>query len=415
MIYAYNSDNTDILIGENNFIWTSFIGTKINFKYLFNPINQGDDNSYNLELERLSSTKISFEYNLQRISFNKTQAKNTQKYSLSQTLVYSKNNIITSSEILSICGNLDTNEICSLTMSFSPLDKTKETSFSFYLNKNNKNYARILTQETLINSVDSNKVQYYYIELNKKYDTEIILNSFGNDLEIYYEISKDKTKSVIPFSSFKEAKNYQQIHLSKNDYSSCGSYCRLYIGVHMPVTDKEMSTTFSLNYFYVDGTKQQTNIMLPLNYQSRYKFGNLDQITYKLQSYEKSNLVLELSSESKNTEFIASVTNPAKQLKSGEKLIITNVEGQITISIPNPGQDTVYRLKASSIGKTVNIYPLLSSFSEECLIENKDACYYSIDITPDMDYKHLFFFVPESEDIYMSIQEFNYGYIEKPD
>ena len=414
MIYAYNSDNTDNLIGENNFIWTSFIGTKINFRYLFNPI-QGDDNSYNLELERLSSTKISFEYNLQRISFNKTQAKNTQKYSLSQTLVYSKNNIITSLEILSICGNLDTNEICSLTMSFSPSDKTKETSFSFYLNKNNKNYARILTQETLINSVDSNKVQYYYIELNKKYDTEIILNSFGNDLEINYEISKDKTKSVIPFSSFKEAKNFQQIHLSKNDYSSCGSYCRLYIGVHMPVTDKEMSTTFSLNYFYVDGTKQQTNIMLPLNYQSRYKFGNLDQITYKLQSYEKSNLVLELSSESKNTEFIASVTNPAKQLKSGEKLIITNVEGQITISIPNPGQDTVYRLKASSIGKTVNIYPLLSSFSEECLIENKDACYYSIDITPDMDYKHLFFFVPESEDIYMSIQEFNYGYIEKPD
>ena len=59
---------------------------------------------------------------------------------------------------------------------------------------------------------------------------------------------------------------------------------------------------------------------------------------------------------------------------------------------------------------------MLSSFSEECSIENKDsACYYSIDITPDMDYKHLFFFVPESEDIYISIQEFNYGYIEKPD
>ena len=420
MIYAYNSDNTDILIGENNFIWTSFIGTKINFKYLFNPINQGDDNSYNLELERLSSTKISFEYNLERISFDKTQAENIQKYSLSQTIVSNKNNIITSSQILSICGNLTTNEICSLTMSFSPSDKTKETSFSFYLNKNSKNYARILTQEALINSVDSNKAQYYYIELNKKYDTEIILNSFGNDLELKYEISKDKSKSVVPFSNFWDAKNYQQIHLSKNDYSSCGSYCRLYIGVHMPATDKEMSTTFSLSYFFVDGTKQQTNIMLPLNYQSRYKFDNLEQITYKLQSYEESNLVLELASESRNIEFTATVTNSGitQNLKSGEKLSFTDVEGEITIAISNPGKDSVLRLKASSIGKIIikPIYPMLSSFSEECSIENKDsACYYSIDITPDMDYKHLFFFVPESEEIYISIQEFDYGYIEKPD
>ena len=188
----------------------------------------------------------------------------------------------------------------------------------------------------------------------------------------------------------------------------------------MPATDKEMSTTFSLSYFFVDGTKQQTNIMLPLNYQSRYKFDNLEQITYKLQSYEESNLVLELGSESRNIEFTAAVTNSGKtqNLKSGEKLSFTDVEGEITIAIsnPDPGKGYVFRLKASSIGKTIikPIYPMLSSFSEECSIENEDsACYYSIDITPDMDYKHLFFFVPESEDIYISIQEFDYGYIEE--
>ena len=421
MIYGYNSDNTDILIGENNYIYSSFIGSQINFKYFFNPNDQNGDNSYNLELERLSKTKISFEYKLERISFDKTQKENTQKDSLSQTLVSNKNNIITSSKILSICSNLNENEICGLTMSIIPSDKTTETNFTFYLNKNSKNYARILTKEnTLINSVNSDKAQYYYIDLDKNYDTEIILNSYGNDLEVKYEINQDKTKSVIPFSNFENPKNYHQIHLSKNDYSTCVSFCRLYIGVHMPKTDNDISTTFSLNYFLVDESNtQKTDIILPLNYQSHYKFDNLEKITYTLWSYDKSNLVLELASESPNIEFTATVTNSGKtqELKSGGKLSFTDAEGEIKILIPNPGKNSIYKIKSSSIGKQLNsqIYPILSSFSEECSIVDKNsACYYLIDKTPDMSHNHFAFFVPESEDIHISIQELDLGFAEKP-
>ena len=421
MVYAYNSDNTDILIGENNYIYSSFIGSQINFKYFFNPNDQNGDNSYNLELERLSNTKISFEYKLERISFDKTQKENTQKDSLSQTLVSNKNNIITSSKILSICSNLNENEICGLTMSIIPSDKSTETDFTFYLNKNSKNYARILTKEnTLINSVNSDKAQYYYIELDKNYDTEIILNSYGNDLEVKYAITQDKTKSVIPFSNFENPKNYHQIHLSKNDYSTCGSFCRLYIGVHMPKTENDISTTFSLNYFLVDESNtQKTDIILPLNYQSHYKFDNLEKITYTLWSYDKSNLVLELASESPNIEFTATVTNSGKtqELKSGGKLSFTDAEGEIKILIPNPGKNSIYKIKSSSIGKQLNsqIYPILSSFSEECSIVDKNsACYYLIDKTPDMSHNHFAFFVPESEDIHISIQELDLGFAEKP-
>ena len=56
------------------------------------------------------------------------------------------------------------------------------------MNKKDKNYACILTNEILKNSINSNEAQYYYKDLNKDYDTEIILNSFGNDLNLNYDI-----------------------------------------------------------------------------------------------------------------------------------------------------------------------------------------------------------------------------------
>ena len=419
MIYTYNSDNTNILLSENTPIWSSFIGSKINFNYYFNPNSVNGDNSYNLEIERLSQTQLSFEYKLERISFDKTQAKNTQKYSFSQTVVSKKSNIITTDKILSICNNLNKNEICGLTMSFIPSSNIKETFFSFYLNKNSNNYAFPLTQETLINSVNSDKAKYYYIDLNKNYDIEIIVNSFGNDLEFNYDISQDKSKTVIPFSNFENAKGFHLIHINKNDYASCGSFCRVYLGVHMPKTEKVSYTSYSISYFFINENKQKSDINLAFNYHSRYKFDNLEEITYTLHSYDASNIVLELSNESSNVNLKGTVTysGNSQQIKPNEKLYINNIQGEVKISIPNPGKDTSYKIKANSIGKKLNsaIYPVLSSFAEKCIIENKNsACYYLVDITSDLNYNHLFLFAPESEEIYISIQELELGYVEKP-
>jgi len=58
---------------------------------------------------------------------------------------------------------------------------------------------------------------------------------------------------------------------------------------------------------------------------------------------------------------------------------------------------------------------MLSSFSEKCSIENKNsACYYLVDITPDINNKGIYFYAPESEDIFISIQELDFGFVEKP-
>lgn len=420
ILYAYNTDNAEILISENTYMHTSYIGSKINFKYFFNPNSENGDNSYNIELERLSSTQVSFEYKIERISFDKTQVENTQKYSLSQPVVSKKNAIITSQQIESICNDLNKNEICGLTLSFTPLSNNIETSFSFYLNKNSKNYAHPLTQETLIDSVNSNTAQYYYIELNKNYDTEIILNSFGNDLELGYDISNDKTKTVIPFSKFENAKNYHLIHITKSELNKCGSFCRLYIGVHLSQTEKELVTTYSINYFFIEEKKQKSDINLAFNYYSRYKFDDIESIAYTLQSHDSSNVIFELSAETPNSELTGTVTysGNSKELKSEEKLSIDNLSGEIKITIINPGKDISFKIKATTIGKKLNapLFSMLSSFSDKCIIEDKNsACYYYIDITPEMaNNNNLLLFVPESEDIYLSIQDLDFGYVEKP-
>ena len=69
------------------------------------------------------------------------------------------------------------------------------------------------------------------------------------------ELEKTRKSAVDDLKGLKEELLALVIYLSKNDYSSCGSYCRLYIGVHMPATDKEMSTTTK---------KNQSQIIFPM-------------------------------------------------------------------------------------------------------------------------------------------------------
>ena len=419
ILYAYNGDYTDILINENNFISTSYIGSRINFVYLFNP-NDNRDNSYNIEIERLSQGKLSFEYKLEKISFEKTQSQNTQKTSLSQTILSKKNNILNEDQILSICDNLDTNEICSLTMSFIPSDTKTENYFNFYLNNNNKNYIRPLTKETLISSINSNKAQYYYIDLNKNFDTEILLNSYGEDLEIKYDIVNDKSKVKVPFDTFGNGNSFNKIHINKNELTSCDKFCRAIIGIHMPKTEKESSTTYSINYLFINNNVQASGIILPLNYDSRYKFDdiNMKEITFTSQIYDTSNIIVEFTNESPNInpELYATIEYSGKTgiVKSGQNINMDKIQGEIKIKIENSILGAIFRLKIASLGKQLSsfVYQILSSYSEKCSITSKESsCYYILDITPDIYYSSsVYLFVPESEDIYISIKDLDLGY-----
>ena len=92
-----------------------------------------------------------------------------------------------------------------------------------------------------------------------------------------------------------------------------------------------------------------------------------------------------------------------------------NIKGlqndRIKITVPNKGKDFSFRVKLANIGKqpSSTVYQMLSSFSETCKIEDKNsACYYIIDKTPDMISNQSFFYLPESEDIYLFIQELDF-------
>ena len=413
-IYAYNIDNTNILFNENSLISSTTKRSNINFKYLFKPISD-DINSYNLEIDRLSQYRFTLEYRIDRISFDKTQAENTEKYSFSQGVISKENSIITSDKILSICNELNSNEICSLTISINPQDNTHASMFSFYLNLNNKDYIRPLTEESIVSSLSSNNAHYFYIDLNKNYDTEILVNSFGDDVELKYDIVKDKTKIVVPFPSFDNGKNYHQLHISKSEYESCGSFCRAIIGVHLPKTKNELNTVYSISYLFRNETNQAFDLLLPINYYARYKFEDLSEIYFSWHAYDyPCNVVLELISESPNIIFNSSVEYKGNKVEliSDQKLNINGLQNdRIKIKVPNKGKDSSFRVKLTSIGKqpSSTVYPMLSSFSETCKIS---ACYYIIDKTPDMVSNQAFFYVPESEDIYLSIQDLDFGFAE---
>ena len=83
-----------------------------------------------------------------------------------------------------ICGSLEQNELCSLNITLNP---TEGSILSLQLNKNGFNKSQKLTDQTLISSVNTKSVQYFYIDVDKNYDTELLINSYGQDLKINYE------------------------------------------------------------------------------------------------------------------------------------------------------------------------------------------------------------------------------------
>ena len=432
ILYAYNSDNTNILLSENTLVNSSFIGKDITFKHIFKPNNEkNNDNSFNIEVERLSQAQFKFQYKLERISFNISESKEYST-SLSSYILAKKNHIISSKQIDNICNSLNQNEICSLSLIFNPYSASEGISFSLYLNKNGNIYARHLIDETLINIINPNTVQYYYIDVFKIYDTEILINSYGQDLQYYYQVknSNEKESSILPFddSFFKSGSNNHKIIIETNDYCS-DEFCRIYLGVKA-IKNKlgnEVPITFEISYLLKEKTTRKTEVKLPLNYFTQYTLdttNDINEIIYSIQTYDSSDLLFELyaikeNENDINSEVVAIFSNKKFTSNECRYLEKNNKPGKLAITI-QPSSPTVtkvtFKFRVSSIGKSTEnqIIPILPYSSEKCEIKQKSACYYTLDISPDNEAEKIYFYIPESEYAYISINELEYGYFSEP-
>ena len=434
IFYSYYEDNANILLSENTLVNASYIGKEITFKHIFKPITEENiDNSFNIEVERFSEKPLKFGYKLERISFNISESKNSISSSLSSYILAKKNNLISSKQINKICGSLGTNEICSLSLTFSSNNILDRFFFSLYLNKNGHNYARHLIDETLINTVNSNSVQYYYIDVFKAYDIEIIINSYGQDLEYSYQIKKliDKESSILPFddSQFKSGSNNHKIIIENSEYGS-DNFCRIFLGVKAIKNKlgKEIPTTFEISYLLKDKTTRKTEVKLPLNYFTQYTLDTINdikEITYSIQTYDISDLFFELYSikdneNDVNYEVTASLSGIKFTSNEGKYFKTGNKPGRFIVTI-EPSSSAItkstFRFRVSSIGKSINnqVIPILPYSSEKCEIKQKSACFYTLDLSSDNEAEKVYFYIPESEYAYISIDELEYGNIIDPE
>lgn len=419
-LFAYNNDNTNILLSENTLVNT-LVEKEITFRHIFKPdLEQNADNSFSVELERLSDSKsLKFEYKLEKISFNSSALKESSNKQFSTYVYAKKANLISNKQIKDVCGSLDQNEVCSLSLILSP-SAQNGNSFSLYLNKNGRNTARHVVNETLINIINQKSIRYYYIDANKDYDTEILINSFGQDLFYKYAVeSADKKENdIIPFekSGFKSSSNYHKIEVAASD---CGSTCRIYLGVYAKENsfDKEVPTTFEISYLLKQKNERKTDIKLPLNYWVQYSFDTLSEIVYSLENYNSGALLLELyaikENLNDNCEVEASYNNEKFTSAEGSKR--TSLKSGSSINIkPKTGEKCRFKFRASSLGKSDDIIvPMLPYSSEKCVItDNKKPCYYALDISPENDVDNVYFYVPETEDAYITIYNVSHGLVE---
>ena len=417
-LFAYNSDNTNILLSENTLVNT-IVEKEITFRHIFKPdLEQNSDNSFSVELERLSDSKsLKFGYKLEKISFNSSESKQSSNKEFSTYVFGKKANLISNKLIKDVCGSLDQNEVCSLSLTLSS-SSSSTYSFNLYLNKNGRNTARHVVNETLINIINQKSIRYYYIDANKDYDTEILINSFGQDLFYKYvvESTDKKENDIIPFekSGFKPSSNYHKIEVAA---SECGSTCRIYLGVYAKENSlaQEVPTTFEISYLLKQKNVKKKDVQLPLNYWVQYTFDTLSEIVYSLESYDAGALLLELyaikENANDNCEVEASFNNVKLTSSEGnKKASLTKSTSSITIK-PKTGEKCRFKFRASSLGKSDDvIVPILPYSSETCVItDNKKPCYYALDISPENDVDSAYFYVPETEDAYITIYKVNHG------
>ena len=147
---------------------------------------------------------------------------------------------------------------------------------SLYLNKNRNKSIRKVSDKTLFSSGSSKSVNYYYIDLNKFNETEVIINLYQQDIEIskpFYFSDNGIEEADLPTEFISLSNYFTFTQLSKED---CGFYCRIYLAVQIPRHNNELYTTFSISYLSKSTQKSETNINLPLNYYSQYSFADSD-------------------------------------------------------------------------------------------------------------------------------------------
>lgn len=423
ILYAYNSDNTNILLSENTLVNGTVNVKEITFRHIFKPdFEQNADNSLSIELERLFDSKsLKFEYKLEKISFDSSASKSSTNSQLSTYVFGKKANLISNKQIKDVCGSSEKNEVCSLTITLS-VNTLNEFSFSLYLNKNSKNIPRHIIDESLINIISQNSIRYYYIDANKDYDTEILINSYGQDLYYKYTVeSGDNLYSKnIKFekTDFKPSSNYHKIQVGSKECSS--SPCRIYLGVYAKEksSDKEASTTYEISYLFKQNNEKKTNVKLPLNYWVQYAFDSLSEITYSLKSFESGKLLLELYTikENENDKCEVEATSSKDTLTSTEgykKISIGKEDVSFTIKSKTKDSKCKFRFRASTVARDNIIVPLLPYSSEKCvIIKNSDACYYTLDISPENEADNVYFYIPETEDAFISVSEVEHGSVE---
>ena len=294
------------------------------------------------------------------------------------------------------------------------------------MNKNGINSPRHLVGDTLINTINQQNARYYYIDVNKEYQTEILINSFGQDLLYNCVVeSGDKIESeIIPFkkTDFKSSSNYHKIDVS--DYSKCsGTACRIYLGVYAKENslDKEVPTTFEISYLLKQKNVKKTDVRLPLNYWAQYSFDTISEITYSLESYDTGKLLLELytikENKDDNCEVEASSSKDTLSSKEGYKEItITKEELSFTIKQTTKNNKCKFRFRASTVGREDLVVPILPYSAEKCIInKSKKACYYALDVSPENEADFSYFYVPESEDVYLSVLAVEHGLVDNQD
>ena len=410
-LFAYYP-NDNILLSENT-LFNATISNNITFVHLFKPNNADNyDNSLNIELEKLNEIPITFAYGLKKLSFDglsNSRSSDISKHKLnSRKIRYISNN-----EINKYCGSLKENEMCQLTMNFEPSSTSTlstPSKFSLNLNANSRYISKEIHNNNLISSVNGKTAQYFYIDIiNKNNNIELIINSYGQDVKIHYEVknTKQDDSKILPLNlDFTSGSSKHQIQIEKNKFSKCTDFCRLYIGVISSQTKntEEISTIFSIGYHYYNDEKTSiSEIYLPLNYWAQYTFNSLNEIKfYVLNPINKAQLIFELylikQNETDNSVVTANVKGGVSlQLMSDNRKVVSGALDKIDITI-NPSDTnskSTFRFRVSSIGAQ-NIVPLISSYEERCL--ESPPCYYLLDdLILENQEQSAYFYIPDSE------------------
>ena len=409
-LFAYYP-NDNVLLSENTLL-NSTIAKNISFIHIFKPNTADNDCSLNIELEKLNEIPVTFSYELKKVSFESLN--NAKSSGLTKNKLNSRKiRYISNKEINKVCSSLKEYEVCQLTMNFEPSSSSTlstPSKFSLNINTNGRYISKKLYNSNLISSVNAKTAQYFYIDIIKNNNIELLINSYGQDVKIHYELktAEKEDSDILPLKeSFSSGSNKHQIQIEKSQFSKCNDFCRLYIGVisSLDKNEEEISSIFSIGYhYYNDEKKSLSDIYLPLNYWTQYTFNNLKEIKfYLLNQINKAKLTFELyeikqNINNNNSVITATIEGGATlELTSDNRKVVTGSLDKIDITIKSSDANSnpTFRFRVSSIG-TQSIVPLISSYEEKCL--ESSPCYYLLDdFVLENQEQSAYFYIPTSE------------------